>query len=86
MAWSTACAMLLGATVQALYAGVVPARLAAQSSTESDSAFIAAHYIKREVRIAMRDGVRLFTTVYAPRDTSRTVPCPWKRTDPTCAW
>ncbi|HEV7501313.1 MAG TPA: CocE/NonD family hydrolase, partial [Vicinamibacteria bacterium] len=32
------------------------------------------HYDKREVRIPMRDGVELFTIIYAPRDTSRTYP------------
>ncbi|HEY2065832.1 MAG TPA: CocE/NonD family hydrolase, partial [Gemmatimonadaceae bacterium] len=36
----------------------------------ADSAFVRAHYAKREVRIPMRDGVRLFTAVYVPRDAS----------------
>ncbi len=31
-------------------------------------------YTKVEVRIPMRDGVRLFTTIYAPRDTTTRVP------------
>ena len=31
-------------------------------------------YQKREVMIPMRDGVRLFTIIYSPRDTSRTYP------------
>ena len=32
------------------------------------------HYTKSEYRIPMRDGVRLFTIVYAPKDTSQTYP------------
>jgi putative CocE/NonD family hydrolase len=41
------------------------ATLAAQAT---EAAYVAAHYTKREVRIPMRDGVRLFATVYLPRD------------------
>ena len=32
------------------------------------------HYIKHEFRIPMRDGVRLFTHVYVPKDSSRRYP------------
>lgn len=35
-----------------------------------DSAWIAAHYRKVEARIPMRDGVRLHTALYLPRDTA----------------
>lgn len=42
--------------------------------------FIRSHYNKREVRIPMRDGLRLFTVVYSPRDESRTYPILFKRT------
>jgi uncharacterized protein len=33
--------------------------------------FIRAHYLKHDYYIPMRDGVRLFTSVYSPRDTNR---------------
>lgn len=36
-----------------------------------DTSYVRAHYTKREVRIPMRDGVTLFTSIYTPRDTSR---------------
>ncbi len=36
--------------------------------------------IKREVYIPMRDGVRLFTSFYVPKDTSRTYPIVLRRT------
>jgi len=32
------------------------------------------HYTKYEHRVAMRDGARLFTAVYVPKDASRTYP------------
>ncbi|MEO6877796.1 MAG: CocE/NonD family hydrolase, partial [Gemmatimonadaceae bacterium] len=35
------------------------------------AARIPANYVKREVRIPMRDGVTLFTAIYMPRDTMR---------------
>ncbi|HMP03782.1 MAG TPA: CocE/NonD family hydrolase [Gemmatales bacterium] len=40
----------------------------------------AAAYVKKEVQIPMRDGVKLFTSIYAPRDTSRTYPILMLRT------
>jgi uncharacterized protein len=39
-----------------------------------------AHYTKYDYRIPMRDGVKLFTTVYAPKDTSHTYPFLMQRT------
>ena len=35
---------------------------------------LAAHYDKHEYMIPMRDGVRLFTAVYTPKDTSKSYP------------
>jgi hypothetical protein len=49
---------------------------AAQSSVER----VRTSYAKEEVRIPMRDGVRLFTQIYRPRDTSRTYPILFMRT------
>ena len=44
----------------------------AQSAERSDSAFVRANYTKHEYRIPMRDGVRLFTSVYVPNATGAT--------------
>jgi uncharacterized protein len=41
---------------------------------------IKANYIKREVYIPMRDGVKLFTILYTPKDTSRRYPLLMTRT------
>ena len=54
-------------------------------TTSSENFDVAAHYTKTEVRIPMRDGVRLFTTIYAPRDTSRPYPILLNRTPYSCA-
>ncbi|WP_306590810.1 CocE/NonD family hydrolase [Geothrix sp. 21YS21S-4] len=38
------------------------------------------HYTKREVLIPMRDGVKLFTAIYAPKDATRAYPVLMERT------
>ena len=38
------------------------------------------HYTKYEYRIPMRDGVHLFTTVYVPKDSTRSYPFLMERT------
>lgn len=38
------------------------------AQTKEDSTFIAANYSKQEVYIPMRDGTKLFTIVYSPKD------------------
>lgn len=40
----------------------------------ADKAWLEANYTKYEYRIAMRDGVKLFTSIYAPKDSSTTYP------------
>lgn len=60
--------------------------LFSQNATfDSDSAYIRTHYVKMEVSIPMRDGVRLFTSIYIPQDTSRTYPILMRRTPYSCA-
>jgi uncharacterized protein len=45
------------------------------SSQEAQQAFdVKAHYDKQELMIPMRDGVRLFTIIYTPKDTSQRYP------------
>src|SRR2546428_5502685 len=36
--------------------------------------YVKAHYTKHEYQVPMRDGVRLFTAVYVPKDTSQKYP------------
>ncbi|BFP39967.1 CocE/NonD family hydrolase [Flavobacteriaceae bacterium GF1] len=42
--------------------------------------YVANNYTKQEVDIAMRDGVKLHTTIYSPRDTSKEYPIIMQRT------
>ena len=57
----------------------------AQSAVETDSAFIRDNFTKRETYIPMRDGIRLFTTIYAPKNLSKKYPILLKRTPYTVA-
>ncbi|HLH04083.1 MAG TPA: CocE/NonD family hydrolase [Bryobacteraceae bacterium] len=47
---------------------------------QSDENYVKAHYTKYEFRIPMRDGVRLFTSVYVPKDQSHSWPFLMDRT------
>lgn len=48
-------------------------------------AFVRANYTKQEVNIPMRDGVKLFTSIYTPKDTTKTYPILIQRTPYSCA-
>src|SRR5699024_5183013 len=52
----------------------------AQEKTPSFSYDIPAHYTKKEVDIPMRDGIKLHTTIYSPKDQSREYPIIMTRT------
>ncbi len=54
---------------------LAPARLSAQGQD-----YVKSHYTKYEYRIPMRDGVRLFTSVYVPKDESKRYPILLTRT------
>jgi predicted acyl esterase len=50
-----------------------------------DSTWIVNNYTKKEIMIPMRDGVKLFTAVYAPKDESEKHPIIMIRTPYSCA-
>lgn len=50
-----------------------------QISTD-DSVYIREHYTKVERQVVMRDGVKLFTIIYSPKDTTRKYPMMFNRT------
>ena len=58
------------AVAAALFASVLAHGVAPQAFQSRDPAGLKASYVKRELFIPMRDGVKLFTIVYAPRDTT----------------
>ena len=52
---------------------------------EQDSAWIKENYTKSEIMIPMRDGVKLFTSIYSPNDKSEKHPILMTRTPYSCA-
>ena len=53
--------------------------------SDTDSSYIAQNYTKKEVYITVRDGVKLFTSIYSPRDNFKTYPILLNRTPYTVA-
>ena len=51
-----------------------------KTATAVEENFVADNYTKQEVDIEMRDGVKLHTTIYAPKDTSKEYPIVMQRT------
>src|SRR5262249_13375896 len=51
----------------------------------NNSSFIKENYSKKEVMITMRDGVKLFTAIYTPKDSSVSYPILMERTPYSCA-
>ncbi len=51
----------------------------------ADSVWVRENYYKKEVAIAMRDGVKLFTALYIPKDSSVKHPILFNRTPYSCA-
>ncbi|MBF9140775.1 CocE/NonD family hydrolase [Hymenobacter properus] len=53
----------------------------AQAQTRAqDSAFVRQHYTKLDRQITMRDGVKLYTTIYVPKEASAATPYPFLMT------
>jgi hypothetical protein len=64
--------------VVALLLGVCSAGNAYDAGSQEQ--YIRLHYTKQEHYLPMRDGVKLFTSIYVPRDATRTYPILIKRT------
>lgn len=58
---------------------------AAKAQFSQDSAWIRDNYTKREVYIPMRDGVKLFTAIYIPKDVTEKHPFLLTRTPYSCS-
>ncbi|NJD21916.1 MAG: CocE/NonD family hydrolase [Melioribacter sp.] len=59
--------------------------LCSYSSFAQGVDWIKEHYIKKDYRIPMRDGIKLFTSVYSPKDTTKNYPILMIRTPYTVA-
>ncbi|MBH1960885.1 MAG: CocE/NonD family hydrolase [Flavobacteriia bacterium] len=51
--------------------------LAVTAQTKPDNTFVKENFTKKEVYIPMRDGVKLFTSIYIPKDLSKTKKYPF---------
>ncbi len=60
--------------------GAVALHAQENAATPSGEEYVRSHYTKHEYRIPMRDGVRLFTSVYVPKDHSQPWPIMMDRT------
>lgn len=49
-----------------------------------EDTFVKDNYTKKEVMVEMRDGIKLHTTIYSPKDTSKTYPILMMRTPYSC--
>jgi len=72
---------MAAATCVAAFAANV---VCAQEDGGDQAAYIRGHYTKHEYRIPMRDGVKLYTAVYTPIDTSTSYPFMMLRTPYAC--
>jgi len=54
------------------------------NAKEQIANYVAKNYHKKEVRIVMRDGVKLFTSIYMPKDSTKTYPILLQRTPYSC--
>jgi len=55
------------------------------AQTDQDSLWVRENYTKKEIYIPMRDGIKLFTAVYEPKDKSEKHPILMNRTPYSCA-
>lgn len=67
-------------TAMKLFRIVIALALCATALSAQGLEYIKSHYTKFEYRIPMRDGKRLFTSVYVPKDTSKPYPIMFDRT------
>jgi hypothetical protein len=54
------------------------------NSKKEQRSFVKNNYTKKEVKILMRDGAKLHTTIYSPKDTTKTYPILLQRTPYSC--
>ncbi|MFP2994972.1 CocE/NonD family hydrolase [Spongiivirga sp. MCCC 1A20706] len=60
-------------------------QISQETPSEAVDTYVAKeHYTKKEISIAMRDGIKLHTTIYSPKDTSKKYPIIMSRTPYSC--
>ena len=69
-----------GKEMRKILLSAIALALAGPTGFAQDSVFIRQHYVKHEYQIPMRDGVKLFTVVYSPKDMKEQHPILMTRT------
>ncbi|WP_255636942.1 CocE/NonD family hydrolase [Dyadobacter sp. NIV53] len=59
---------------------ILPLLTQAQNTVTTDTSFVRSNYRKTERTILMRDGVKLYTVIYTPKDTMQSYPILMQRT------
>ncbi len=72
--FSAACLVLLAGATQAQTPNRPPAAPTTEKKADEPPFDVREHYTKYEYRIPMRDGAKLFTAVYVPKDQSKPYP------------
>ncbi|MCC3153162.1 CocE/NonD family hydrolase [Hymenobacter sp. BT770] len=67
-------------TTTLLAAGLAASAQAQAPTRAQDSAFVRQNYTKLDRQIVMRDGVKLYTVIYVPKDASASTPYPFLMT------
>ena len=68
----------------ALLAAAALSSFPTRSALAQGQDYVKANFTKYEYKIPMRDGAKLFTAVYVPKDTSKTYPLLMSRTPYSC--
>ena len=63
-----------------LATAAAPVAQAQAQTPAQDSAFVRQHYTKLDRQVTMRDGVKLYTVIYVPKDASAATPYPFLMT------
>ena len=79
------CILLIGLAACSLFSTRIYAQKKEASKVDSVELRLKQHYTKKEVMIKMRDGVKLFTSIYEPKDKSKKHPILMNRTPYSCS-
>jgi putative CocE/NonD family hydrolase len=72
--------LILTLILPLMFFGQPPVAPSAEETARKQLEYTRSHYTKYDYRIPMRDGVKLFTSVYVPKDTSQKYPIMMQRT------
>jgi len=63
---------------------IMSCKTSKKEEAQKEDTYVQDNYTKKEVKITMRDGVKLHATIYSPKDTTKTYPILLQRTPYSC--